>query len=149
FFEEVSVDPNGGALNATRYFHTGDYALFAQDDWKIRPNLTINLGLRWEYFSPLTEANNTLSNYIFGSQGYINGVVRKVDQLYNGDTNNFGPRVGFAWSPGNSQGKLVFRGGFGVLFNRYFDAVFDNVRQNTPYFGEVSSCCSFDPGPIV
>ncbi len=75
FYEQAQVSPTGGPLNAQRYFRTGDYALFAQDDWKVTPTLTVNLGLRWEYFTPLTEANNTMSNYVFGSEGVINGFV--------------------------------------------------------------------------
>ena len=159
FYEQVGVDPTGGALNGQRYFHTNDYALFAQDDWKVRPTLTINLGVRWEYFSPLTEAHNTLSNYVQGSDGIINGSVcgpvaplaacHNGNQLYQSDFNNFAPRVGFAWSPGIYQGKVVFRGGFGILFNRNSDVVFDNVRQNTPFSALATACCYFDPGPIV
>ncbi len=159
FYEQVEVNPTGGALNGQRYFRDSDYGLFVQDDWKIRPNLTVNLGLRWEYFTPLTEAHDTLSNYVFGSQGFINGSVcgpvapltacRNGGQLYLPDRNNFGPRIGFAWSPDRYNGKVVFRGGFGVLFNRNADVVYDNVRQDTPFSALATACCFFDPGPIV
>lgn len=161
FFEQVGVNPipGGGALNGQRYFRDSDYGLFAQDDWKIRPNLTINLGLRWEYFTPLTEAKDTLSNYTFGSQGFINGSVcgpispltacSNGNQLYLPDRRDFGPRIGFAWSPDRYNNKVVFRGGFGILYNRNADVDFDNVRQNTPYEALASSCCYFDPGPIT
>jgi len=159
FYEQVEVNPTGGALNGQRYFRDSDYGLFVQDDWKIRPNLTINLGLRWEYFTPLAEAHNTLSNYVFGSQGFINGSVcgpvapltrcSNGDQLYLPNRHNFGPRIGFAWSPDLYQGKVVFRGGFGIVYNRNGDVVYDNVRQDTPYSALASSCCYFDPGPIV
>ncbi len=159
FYEQVGVDPTGGQLNGQRYFHTGDYALFVQDDWKVRPNLTLNLGLRWEYFTPLTEAHNMLSNYVFGSQGVINGFVcgpvsplapcRNGDQLFSPDRNNFGPRIGFAWSPGTQSGKVVLRGGFGILFNRNGDVVFDNVRQNTPYSALATACCFDATAPII
>jgi hypothetical protein len=162
FAYSVGVSPTGGALNGQRYFRDSDYGLFIQDDWKIRSNLTINLGLRWEYFTPLSEAKNTLSNYVFGSQGFINGSVcgpvapltrcSNGDQLYQPDRNNFGPRIGFAWSPDRYQGKVVFRGGFGIVYNRNGDVVYDNIRQNTPFSAFVSICppnCYFDPGPIV
>jgi hypothetical protein len=159
FNEQVQVNPTGGALNGRRYFRDADYAVFAQDDWKVRPTLTLNLGLRWEYFTPLTEAHHTLSNYVFPGHDFINGYVcgpvapltpcKNGNQLYNPDRNNFGPRVGFAWSPGMYGGKTVFRGGFGIVFNRNADVVFDNVRQDTPYSGLASPCCYFDPGPIV
>jgi len=159
FFEQVQVSPTGGPLNSQRYFRTGDYGLFAQDDWKVTPTLTLNLGLRWEYFTPLTEANNTMSNYVLGSEGVVNGFVcgpvaplvrcKNGDQLYSSDWNNFGPRVGFAWSPAAYAGKLVFRGGFGIVFNRNADVIFDNIRQNTPYTAVATACCFFDPGPIT
>ena len=158
FFEQVQVDPRGGAVNGQRYFHTADYALFVQDDWKVRPTLTINLGVRWEYFTPLNEAHNILSNYVFGSQGVINGAVcgpvapltpcKSGSELFQPDRNNFGPRIGFAWNPGVYNGKVVFRGGFGIIFNRNSDVVFDNIRQNTPFSALATACC-FDPGPIV
>ncbi len=159
FYEQVEVNPTGGALNGQRYFRDSDYGVFVQDDWKVRSNLTLNLGLRWEYFTPLTEAHNTISNYVFGSQGYINGSVcgpiapltacRNGGQLYQPDRNNVGPRLGFAWSPDRYNGKVVFRGGFGLLFNRNADVVFSNVRQDTPYSALATACCFFDPGPIV
>ena len=159
FYEQVEVNPLGGPLNGQRYYRTGDYALFAQDDWKLRPNLTINLGLRWEYFAPLTEAHNTLSNYVYGSQNYINGSVcgptaplapcSNGGQLFSAGKKNFSPRIGFAWSPEKYQSNVIFRGGFGIAFNRNADVVFDNVRQNTPYAALASSCCYFDPGPII
>jgi len=149
FFEGVAVDPTtGGQPNGQRYFRTSSYSLFVQDDWKILPNLTLNLGLRWEYFPPVTEKNGLMSNYIFGSQGFVNGSVQKVSQLYNPDKNNFGPRVGFAWSPKVWGHAPVIRGGFGILYDRPYDTIFSNIRQNTPYFAQVSTCCFFDPGKI-
>jgi hypothetical protein len=159
FYEQVEVNPTGGQLNGQRYFRDNDYALFAQDDWKVRSNLTVNLGLRWEYFSPLTESKDTLSNYVFGSQGFINGSVcapvapltacRGGNQLYQPDHRGFGPRTGFAWTPSKYNSKVVFRGGFGIVFNRNADVVFDNVRQDTPYSALATACCYFDPGQIV
>jgi hypothetical protein len=162
FAYKVGVNPLGGALNGQRYFRTGDYSLFAQDDWKVSPSLTLNLGLRWEYYAPLTEAHNLLSNYISGSDFVVNGSVcgpaplantcRNRNQLYNANYHDVGPRLGFAWSPEFAHDKLVFRGGLGIIFNRNSDAVFDNVRQDTPFSAFASICppnCYFDPGPIV
>jgi len=150
FFEGVAANPVTGAPpDGQRYFRTAAYSLFFQDDWKIRPNLTVNLGLRWEYFPPITETQNRLSNYIFGPQGFIDGGVHVVNQLYNSDKHNFGPRVGFAYSPNVWGEKVVLRGGFGILYNRPYDTEFSNVRQNTPFFAQASLCCFFDPGPIT
>jgi len=163
FFEQQAVNPtNGGPANGLRHFRTSDYAAFVQDTWKMRSNLTVTLGMRWEYFTPLTETNNLLSNYIFGAgtgagnglscvnltSGVCNGAVKPVTQLYNGDKNNFGPKIGFAYSPGDTNGKTVLRGGFGISYNRDMGTVFSNARQNTPFFALATSCCFFDPGRI-
>jgi hypothetical protein len=159
FFEEVQVNPLTGSVpNGQRYFRTGMYAAYVQDDFKVKPNLTVNLGLRWEVMPSLSEANNQLSNYILGSgdptlpsnflfPGLVNGSVQKVGSLYNTQWTNFAPRLGFAWSPGGMQNS-VFRGGFGIVYNRTFDTVFTNIRQNTPFFADANLCCFFDPGPI-
>ena len=150
FFENVAVDPKtGGHPNGRRYFRDGAYSLFVQDDWKLRPNLTVNLGLRWEYFPSLSEKNGLLSNYIFGSQGFVSGSVQKVTKLYNADKKDFGPRVGFAWSPNVLGRKTVLRGGFGILFNRPFETEYSNIRQDTPFAAQASTCCFFDPGKIT
>jgi len=150
FFEGVAVNPlTGGTPDGQRYFRTAAYSLFVQDDWKIRPNLTINLGLRWEYFPPVTETQNRLSNYIFGTNGFFNGSVKTVSQLYNPNKKDFGPRVGFAYSPSVWGHKTVLRGGFGILYDRPFGTLYSNVRQNTPFFAQAGICCFFDPGAIV
>jgi len=150
FFEGVAVNPlTGGNPNGQRYFRTAAYSLFLQDDWKIRPNLTINLGLRWEYFPPVTETQNRLSNYIFGTNGFFNASVKTVSQLYNPDRKDFGPRLGFAYSPNVWGHRTVLRGGFGILYDRPFGTLYSNVRQNTPFFAQAGICCFFDPGAIV
>ena len=153
FAEGVAVNPlTGGHPNSQRYFRDGAYSLFVQDDWKLRPNLTLNLGLRWEYFPPISEKNGLLSNYLFGSQGFINGSVQKVGHLYNADKKDFGPRLGFAWSPNVLGKKTVLRGGFGILYNRPFETEYSNIRQNTPFAAQINICpphCFFDPGKII
>ncbi|HEY0080274.1 MAG TPA: TonB-dependent receptor [Pyrinomonadaceae bacterium] len=144
--EAINIDPQtGAAADAQRYFRTSTYSLFAQDDWKARPNLTINLGLRWEYFTPITEKRGRLSNFIPGPAGQelTGGRVVLVDRLFEPDRNNFAPRVGFAWSPSRFDDKLVFRGGFGVAYNRIFNNILANVRGNPPFFARRFVCCAF------
>ncbi|MBA2341698.1 MAG: TonB-dependent receptor, partial [Pyrinomonadaceae bacterium] len=135
-FESIDIDPRtGGQAIGQRYFRTGDYALFVQDDWKVRPNLTLNLGLRYEYFSPLSEKEDRLSNYLLGSSelsaGIPTGRVQVVDRLFEPDRNNFAPRLGFAYSPNFgerfggllNEGRAVIRGGFGIAYNRIANSV--------------------------
>ncbi len=96
-----------------RTTYNNGMSFFAQDDFRVRPNLTLNLGLRWEYFGPLSEKNNLLSNLaadgtlaMVGSHG--------LDGVYERDLNNFGPRVGFAW---NAHPKTVIRGAYGLYYD--------------------------------
>jgi len=145
-FEEINTDPlTGGAGDAQRYFRTTTYALFVQDDWKVRPNLTLNLGLRWEYFTPIREKRDRLSNFIFGPPGQelTGGKVVVTDQVFEPDRNNFAPRLGFSWSPGMFEDKLVLRGGFGISYNRIFNNILSNLRGNPPFFARRFACCAF------
>lgn len=148
-FYSINADPRtGGPAEAQRYFRTDTYAFFGQDDWKVRPNFTLNLGLRWEYFAPLREKRGRLSNFIFGPAGQelTGGRITIVDRLYPPDRNNFAPRLGFAWSPSrilgtNVENKLVLRGGFGIAYNRLPVNVFENTRGNPPFFARYNICC--------
>jgi hypothetical protein len=159
FFENTQdIDPLTGAPpDSQRYFRTSSYGFFVQDDWKFRPNLTINLGVRWEYQSPLTETQGRLTNFELGPGGVVDGRVVPVDKLYNSDFNNFAPRLGFAWSPRFDDGmlrnvfgedKLVVRGGFGIFYDRLFTNLFNNARFNTPFSAAgVGLCCGTSTDP--
>ncbi len=89
-------------------FHTTDYGFFAQDDWKIYPRLTLNLGVRYDFesFPQPSDSFGTVANTL-------------LPQTQNrpNDKNNFAPRIGFAWDP-YGLGKTVLRGGFGMYFGR-------------------------------
>jgi hypothetical protein len=151
-FYQINADPRtGGPGDSKREFRSSTTALFAQNDWKLRPNLTLNLGLRWEYFSPLTEKNGKLSNLILGPAGQELTAARLsiVERLYPPDRNNFGPRIGFAYSPNYgekygglfSESKFVLRGGFSVAYNRVPLLEFANSRGNPPFFARYAICC--------
>ncbi len=144
-FYQITADPRtGGIANAQRHFRSSSYGLFFQDDWKARPNLTLNIGLRYEYFGVLKEQNNQVANFVFGPGGGLTGSrVEPTSQLYNPDRNNFAPRFGFAYSPkrfGLEQ-KLVIRGGAGISYNRIPEVVFSNTRGNPPFFARYFICC--------
>ena len=141
-FESINASPQtGGPADAQRYFRTTDFALFAQDDWKFRPNLTFQVGLRYEYFSPLTERRGQLTNLSFGVIGLVDSFVTKVDQLTQPDKNNFAPRLGFAYSPTRFRDKFVVRGGLGLHYNRIPGVLFTNTRGNPPNFARFNICC--------
>ena len=150
-FYQINADPRtGGVADAQRHFRTGGYGLFFQDDWKFRPNLTLNLGLRYEYFNVLKERDNRVSNFIFGPGGGLAGArVEPTSDLYNPDRNNFAPRLGFAWSPSRFRDKLVVRGGAGIYYNRIEQVVFSNTRGNPPFFARFSICCGTAGDPFA
>jgi hypothetical protein len=88
-------------------------AFFAQDDFRVRSNLTLNFGVRWEYFGPISEQNNLLSN--LGKDGALAMVgTDGLDGAYQRDLNNFAPRFGFAW---NARGGTTLRAAYGVYFD--------------------------------
>ncbi len=149
-FEAINTDPRTGApADARRHFRTSDYALFGQTDWKVRPNLTLNLGLRYEYFTPLSEPSGQIAKYVLGAQGLADAFIRLTGELYPPDRNNFAPRIGFAWSPVKFENKTVFRGGFGIAYNRIPDSLFANTRGNPPLFARNGICCGTPGDPFV
>ena len=92
------------------------FALFLQDDWRVRPRLTVNAGIRYELTTVLTEANNLIGNFVPG-QGLLQAGSSKLGSVFNGDHNNFAPRLSFAWDVTGS-GKTVVRGGAGIYFEQ-------------------------------
>lgn len=99
-----------------RPFHD-DIAFFVQDDWKFLPNLSFNLGLRWEYDSPLRDYANNLSGFQASSGSIVQaGVGGMPNHLYKEDKNNWAPRFGLSWQP-LGKSTTVVRAGYGIFYN--------------------------------
>lgn len=150
-FEAINADPRtGGPASGQRYLRSKATAFFVQDDWKVRPNLTVNLGLRYEYYPPLSDAKGQLSNITFTPGALATTAkVGLVNSLIQPDRNNFGPRLGFAWSPSRFHENTVVRGGFGVAYNRTDDVLFSNARGNPPAFARFNICCGTSGSPFA
>jgi len=117
FNGDVSTQPFTGELG-NRLAKEEFYVIYGQDEWKIKPNLTLNYGLRYVYYTPLREDKDR--QVVFDINRGI--ILPRDTTVYKGLKNNFGPRVSFAWSPNPAGtgflggGKTVVRGGFGIHY---------------------------------
>lgn len=101
------------------YFQSNrELSFFGQDDWKVSPDLTLNLGLRWDLFTQPTERFDRQSNYNPAGDRLTRAGESAANgrDLVESDNNNFGPRVGFAWSGLKDDKSVVIRGGYGLLY---------------------------------
>jgi hypothetical protein len=120
-------------------------AFFVQDDYKLASNLTLNLGLRWEYDQPYTEVNNKQANINITTGAITNAGVNGAPRaLYNAFYAGFMPRLGFSWSPEFFRDKFVLRGGYGMT--NFFEGTGANLRLtlNPPFFVD-ASCTNIQP----
>jgi hypothetical protein len=151
-FEQNAVDPRTGSPDpALRHFRTSYYGGFAQDDMKVMPNLTLNVGLRYEYYTPVSETQGLLSNLVLAGTGPTalpNARLITGDTVYSTPKTNFAPRLGFAWSPNRLEQKVVFRGGFGMYYDPVPEAVFDPARENPPFHALEDNCCGTAGAPF-
>jgi hypothetical protein len=156
-FAQASINPTTGDLpEFYRGYRSNEIGFYFQDDWKFRPNLTFNLGLRYEYFGPPHNFREGIdSNFFFGSgvtpvpnpsvnvffpvdspliaRVVTGGFQQRDHSIWEKDTNNFAPRVGIAWDVFSNQ-KLVIRGGAGTFYDRIWNNLFENIRFNAPFF---------------
>jgi hypothetical protein len=119
------------------YFRGNSWDLYAQDEWRVRGNLTLNLGVRYEYVSPFSEKFNHLvnldANGAFtavqpvqpGQTGQFTGTFPQT--LVNPDRNNFAPRIGIAW---RARGNTVVRAGYGINYNT---GAYNNIVTQLAY----------------
>jgi hypothetical protein len=108
------------------------WGAFAQDDVKISPNLTLNFGLRYNFFGSLYAKQNDMFSVRMGSgSALLTGLyLQRGTNLWNPQHWNLGPEFGFAWTPAANNGKLVFRGGYGINYNQNEMAITTQVYYN-------------------
>ena len=121
----------GGYRNDNREDILG---VFFQDDWKMRPNLTLSAGLRYSYIGPLTDKDNNMGVLEFGSgSSLLTGISIKTGiGAWTAQKFNFGPQLGFNWSPAMYHNKIVIRGGYGLNYNQQQIATANAPDNNPP-----------------
>ena len=147
------------------HFHGNYWDMYVQDEWKMRGNLTLNLGVRYEYVSPLTEANNLIANLDLSPQIFTAGPLLPPSavavvvpghpgpfsgglpaSLVRPDRKGVAPRVGFAWKPFS---KTVVRGGYGINYNT---GAYQTIAQQLafqPPFSTAETNIQSSPGQLT
>ncbi|MFN7919710.1 MAG: TonB-dependent receptor [Bryobacteraceae bacterium] len=175
FFLTGHGAPGGGSDldqgDTRRMFIFKDLSFFAQDDWKVKPGLTLNFGARWDWYGTPRDTQGRIGNYYtpamaaamgakpgfqvpgnsaFFQPGFdplklgfvvspgtpwnlsqINEAV--TDSTLREDYDNIAPRIGFAWQPRPSS-KFVFRGGYGIFYERIGGAMKSDLQLSAPFF---------------
>ena len=116
--------------NGVRTMRWSKYAGFVQDDWRIKPKLMINVGLRYEYTSPLREVHNLYGNFDPNLGMVQQGSPSLGDSIYKPDYKNFSPRLGFAYDV-TGKGTTVIRGGASIIYSSFFAQQFMDGPQNS------------------
>jgi len=108
--------------------------IFFQDDYKVTPTLTVNLGLRWNFFGAMGDKQNNLSVFTpgAGSAMLTNASFVQTGSLATNQKGNFGPQLGFAWAPDYFNHKTVIRGGFGINYEENQIAITRSGDANPP-----------------
>ncbi|HET9786080.1 MAG TPA: TonB-dependent receptor, partial [Pyrinomonadaceae bacterium] len=156
-------------------FRFRDASVYVADDWKVNRKLTLNAGLRWEWFgwpeekngfignfdpSLVTDPDNPLAGFIVPSNAGLTGFsavdtaiqatarASTKSTLNQQDLNNFAPRIGFAYTP-FSNNRLVIRGGYGLFYDRPSAAFINTVFSNYPHLREIEVTFPANNVPLV
>ena len=156
-------------------FRFSDTSFYIADDFKLTPSLTLNLGLRYEFYGLPTERNGRIGNFdpslITSTENPLAGFIvpsnvqptgfKAVDDaiaattkvnnkhtLNGQDTNNFAPRFGFALSPQRFNNRVVVRGGYGIFYDRPSTAFINTIFSNYPFLREIEVTAGAPNVPI-
>jgi trimeric autotransporter adhesin len=160
--EQFLGQPQQTSSTSGNHFRGNYWDLYAQDEWKMRANLTLNLGVRYEYVSPLTEINDRLVNLDLSPGVLTQTLPFTVTPISPGqpgpdygplpaslvrpDRKNFAPRIGFAWKPFS---KTVVRGGYGINYNT---GAYQGIAQQLalqPPFATTATNVETAPGALT
>ena len=152
-------------IDITNNLRFNRYEMFVQDTWRIRPNITLDYGVRYALYPKISDRNNVLTNFVpslydparrpefgdasgsvvvVGTGDPLNGIIVAGQNspfgegIYDTDTNNIQPRVGFSWDP-YREGTTIVRGGYGLYFDQPLVGIFEqNAFVNPPFANTVT-----------
>jgi hypothetical protein len=145
--------------NPDKYFRTNWYDVYMTDDWRISTQLSLNIGLRWDYAAPITELYNRIVNLdiapgftaiapvLPGQTGTLSG-TSYPSSLINPDKRGVSPRIGFAWRPFPKHSTVV-RGGYGIYYNTSVYGAIANSMAAQPPFAQTLSVASSAADPLT
>jgi hypothetical protein len=113
FNGDLSAKSPFTGLSGKAHLRQSFYIAYAQDEWKLRPNLTMSYGVRYEYYQPMHDVNNKAVVFDMLKGDIVAGTDRS---WYQSSTRNFGPRLAFSYAPDRFHGKTVFRIGSGIYY---------------------------------
>ena len=113
-----------------------EYRVYADDTWQVRSDLTLNLGMAYNLTTPQREAENRMTNFVFETGQFIQATDDDPTAGVKTDKNNFEPRLGVAWSPGESK-KTAIRAGYGVFHDVSANGGVQGLVYNPPFVSEL------------
>jgi hypothetical protein len=146
---QIAIDPRTGdpLTRIIRFHRTQSVSAFVQNDWKVRPNLSLNAGLRYEGYLNIFNAKNDMANIQFTTGGDLRTrlTTARMDArhyyleggLWGGGMHTLAPRLSFAWDP-TRQAKMSVRGGLGRSYDRMSNQIWDGEYQNLPLFAALN-----------
>jgi hypothetical protein len=135
--QTLTVEPGTGIPTGyPRFFTIHELGLFAQDDWRIVPRLSVSLGVRYDYFGSAQEREGRLSSIVFGEgdtfqERLANASLTRVDKLYDAEKLNFSPRIGVTYDPWG-DGRTVVRTGFSMAYQPHHGQSIAGARALPP-----------------
>ena len=134
--------------DSTRNTYEDSYGLYVQDSFRFTPRITLNYGLRWDYFGVVAEKNNLFSNFDTTTGQLVQVGPGGLSQLYKPDYKNFSPRLSIAWDVFGT-GKTVVRSGFGLFFDAFSQDMFLGHLPYPPFFDPGPAYNNIGPKPII
>ena len=153
-------DPESGLQysgNSRRHTFENGYGLYLQDSFRLKPRLTVNYGLRWDYYGVVQEKNNLFYNFLVSSFNPVSdtgtGALAQVGSpglsgLYQPDYKNFSPRASIAWDV-TGKGRTVARAGWGLFYDAFSQDIFLGHLPYPAYYAPGPAYANFGADPIT